>query len=206
MDKAKPSRFSARTNLIPLWGHTFRYSLLILCLILLHRTTALAVEVDGTVFTDRITPHGTELFLKGAALHRHLKLIKAYAGALYLPPNTPGKNALTDIPKYLVLEYRVPISARDFSYATKECIRKSMDSPSFKALEPKIDALNRLYSDVKPGDRYALCYIPGMGTELALNNTPVGIITGADFAAALFSVWLGKSPIGVAFRDKLLGG
>jgi hypothetical protein len=184
----------------------FIYRVMLVCLVLLNRATALAVEVDGTVFVDRITTHGTELFLKGAALHRHLKFIKAYAGALYLPPDTPGKNALTDVPKYLVLEYRVPISARDFAYATKECIRKSMDAPAFKALEPKIDALNRLYSDVKPGDRYALSYIPGMGTELALNNKPVGTIAGEEFAAALFSVWLGKSPIGVAFRDKLLGG
>lgn len=44
-------------------------------------------------------------------------------------------------------------------------------------------------------DRYSLTYMPGVGTELALNDNPLGVIDGADFAAAYFRIWLGDHPI-----------
>ena len=80
-----------------------------------------------------------------------------------------------------------------------------MSAAAIERLRPRIDYHNNLYVDVKPGDRYALTYIPGLGTELALNGRPVGIIEGADFAAALFSLWLGKYPYDERFKKALLG-
>ena len=68
-----------------------------------------------------------------------------------------------------------------------------------------IDYHNSLYVDVQPGDRYALTYIPGIGTELALNGQPMGVIEGADFAAAIFSLWLGENPYDKRFKSALLG-
>ena len=61
-----------------------------------------------------------------------------------------------------------------------------------------------MYEDVKPGDRYSLTYIPGKGTELALNGEPKGIVEGSEFAAALFSIWLGKKPIDESFKKQIL--
>ena len=72
-------------------------------------------------------------------------------------------------------------------------------------LRPQIDKLNALYKDVKPGDRYALTYLPGVGTELALNGTSLGIVEGADFAAAVFAIWLGPNAIDQSLRTQLLG-
>ncbi len=51
----------------------------------------------------------------------------------------------------------------------------------------------------------ALTYIPGTGTELALNGRPMGVIEGADFAAAIFSLWLGENPYDKRFKNALLG-
>ena len=65
------------------------------------------VRVDGSVFDRQIRVDGTRLELKGTALQRYLVFIKGYAGAFYLPENTPGTRALDDVPKYLVLEYKV---------------------------------------------------------------------------------------------------
>ena len=48
----------------------------------------------------------------------------------------------------------------------------------------RIDRMNRHYRDIKPGDRYALTFIPGRGTELSLNGTALVTIEGDDFAAA----------------------
>jgi hypothetical protein len=47
--------------------------------------------------------------------------------------------------------------------------------------------------------------LPGRGTELALNGTPLGTLVGTDFSRALFGVWPGEKPIDRSFRDTLLG-
>jgi hypothetical protein len=62
-----------------------------------------------------------------------------------------------------------------------------------------------MYEDVKPGDRYSLTYIPGKGTKLALNGEHKGTIEGSEFAAALFSIWLGNKPIDKTFKKQILG-
>lgn len=167
---------------------------------------ATAINVNGTVFPDSVLIKNHRLNLKGAALLRYLVVIKAYTGAFYLPPEIPGTQALSDVPKQLVLEYRVSIKAGGFAEATTLYIQKNVDPKTFERLRPKLDDLNSLYRDVKPKDRYALTYIPGYGTELSLNGVPQGVILGKDFAFALFSVWLGAHPIDITFRDTLLGG
>jgi hypothetical protein len=166
---------------------------------------AAVTRVDGTVFSNTVTVGQTQLHLKGAALLRYLYFIEAYTGALYLPETTDGSRALDDIPRQLVLEYRVAISADDFARATEKKIRDSVSDADFQRLLPKITALNRLYRDVVPKDRYALTYIPGSGTLLTWNDIPLGTIDGEEFARAVFSIWIGDNPIDKGFRDRLLG-
>jgi hypothetical protein len=166
---------------------------------------AAVTTVDGTVFSNTVTVNQTRLDLQGAALLRYMYFIEAYTGALYLPDTADGSLALEDISKHLVLEYRVAISAEDFARATEKKIRESVSEAEFQRLLPKITALNRLYRDVVPRDRYALTYIPGSGTVLTYNSTPLGTIEGHEFARAVFSIWIGANPIDKGFRDKLLG-
>ena len=73
------------------------------------------------------------------------------------------------------------------------------------ALRPRIDRFNALYQDIKEGQRYRLTYRPGVGTELAKDGTPLGTIEGADFAQAIFGIWLGPKAIDDDFRDRVLG-
>ena len=161
--------------------------------------------VDGTSFAGTVDEDGVQLYLSGTALLRYMLFIKAYAGAFYLPRGKSGDQALSDIPKYLVLEYRVGISAEDFAKATSQKIRDSVSSEEYERLRPDIDRFNRLYRDVNAGDRYALGYIPGRGTRLIYNTTPLGMIEGYEFSRAVFSIWLGDNPIDTSFRDRLLG-
>lgn len=166
---------------------------------------AAVTMVAGTSFSNTVTVNQTRLHLQGAALLRYLYFIEAYTGALYLPETADGSQALEDIPRHLVLEYRVAISADDFAKATEKKIRDSVSDAVFQRLMSKIAALNRLYKDVVPKDRYALTYIPGTGTTLTLNGTLLGTIEGAEFSRAVFSIWIGENPIDKGFRDKLLG-
>ena len=165
-----------------------------------------ATIVNGTEFSNTVKVRGTRLYLSGAALLRYMLLIEAYTGALYLPEKTDGRDALDDISKHLVLEYRVALSSDDFAKATTEKIKASVSKDAFQRLLPKIKSLNRLYKDVQPKDRYALTYLPGLGTQLTLNAEPLGTIEGSEFARAVFAIWIGKNPINKTFRDRLLGG
>ena len=67
--------------------------------------------------------------------------------------------------------------------------------------QANIDTLNALYEDVKPGDRYALTYLPRLGTELALNGRRLGVVGGADFAAAVSKVIVLEHPAADAVRS-----
>lgn len=51
-----------------------------------------------------------------------------------------------------------------------------------------------------------MTYVPGKGTELTLNGDPLGTIEGADFAAALYAMWLGDKPMNQSFKRQLLEG
>ena len=82
---------------------------------------------------------------------------------------------------------------------------QNTDAETLKKLQPRILKHNTFYTDVNPGDRYSLTYIPGKGTELAKNGTPVGIIEGADFASVIYAIWLGQKPINRSFKRQLLG-
>lgn len=165
---------------------------------------ARGMEIEGVRFPAEIHVRGVSLALNNAALLRYRIFIKAYVAALYLAEATRPEEVLTDVAKRLEIEYFWAISAPDFAMATDKGIAANVDAATSERLRPRITQMNALYRDVKPGDRYALTYVPGAGTELSLNGRPLGTIEGSDFAAALFSIWLGKNALDVSLRDRLL--
>lgn len=164
-----------------------------------------AVEIEGISFAKTYRADATELHLRGYGLLRYLVFIKAYVGAFYMPPQENIQQALGTSPRRLELEYFHAISAADFAEATSEKIADNVPPETLAAIAERLAQFNALYRDVQPGDRYALTYLPGRGTELSLNGTPLGRIAGTDFAAAVFAIWLGPEPIDTGFRDALLG-
>jgi hypothetical protein len=163
-----------------------------------------AAEIESTRFSKTYVADGKILRLTGAGLLRYWGF-KAYTGALYLEEGAPVDEVLSDRAKRIELEYFRAIKGDDFGPATHASIAKNVDAATYKRLRPQIEYHNSLYEDVQPGDRYSLTYIPGRGTELALNGEPKGIIEGSEFAAAVFSIWLGPKPINNSFKDQILG-
>ena len=163
-----------------------------------------AAEIEGVTFRDRINMGGTDLEIRGTGLLRYLKFIKVYVGALYMLPDVPSDMALSDTPKRLEVEYFRNFKGEEFGAATNKIMAQNVDPETFERLRTKIEYHNSLYKDVRPGDRYSLTYVPGRGTTLALNDQPLGIIEGDEFAAALFSMWLGDNPINETFKKMLL--
>ncbi|MBR9985201.1 MAG: chalcone isomerase family protein [Desulfosarcina sp.] len=164
-----------------------------------------ATEVEKVVFDEQVMVGQQALAIRGAGVLRYLRFIKAYAGALYTQPGLAPEMVLSDTPKRLEIEYFHALKGKDFGPATYKGLSSNLDAAAIERLRPRIDYHNSLYVDVQPGDRYALTYVPGVGTELALNGRPMGIIEGADFAAAIFSLWLGKNPYDRQFKNALLG-
>lgn len=161
-----------------------------------------AAEIEGVTFADEVEVGATTLSLAGVGLLRYRVLFKGYVAALYLAEGTPPSRALDDVPRRLEIEYFWSIPASGFREATERGMQRTADDP-FR-FRSQIDRLNALYQDVRPGDRYALTYLPGRGTELALNGEPLGTIEGPEFSSALFAIWLGDDSLDDSLREQLL--
>lgn len=164
-----------------------------------------AAQLAGVSFPERVEVHGVSLDLRGIGLLRYRVLFKGYVAALYLPAATPAAKVLEDTPKRLEIHYFWSIPARAFGDAANALLARNFPPEVLQPLRERIELLHRCYEDVKPGDRYALTYIPSVGTELALNGVVRCRIPGADFATAYFAIWLGRHPIDADLKQALLG-
>lgn len=165
-----------------------------------------ALTVENVAFADSIAAGPFTLQLRNAALLRYLKLFRAYVAALYLPEEVPADKVLSDVPKRLEISYLVAIKGADFGRGAEPTLKRNHTQEELAGLQGRISRINAAYRDVRPGDRYALTYLPGRGTELSLNGTPLVTIEGADFAAAYFGIWLGREPIDDQLKRDLLKG
>jgi len=177
----------------------------LLALALLFVGPATAAEIEGVRFAEERRIEGFDLRLHGVGLLRYRYVVKAYVAALYLAEGSSAADVLADTPRRLEIEYFWPIEAEDFARSTTEGIGRTRDAAAFAALRDRIERLNARYEDVERGDRYALTYLPGVGTELAKNGRRLCLIEGTDFAAAIFAIWLGPAPLDRSLKSQLLG-
>lgn len=166
--------------------------------------TAFGAVIEGVSFPEERSVSGELFELNRAALLRYRWVFKVYVAGLYLGEGVRPQAILDDAPRRLEISYLYSFRAEQFAESTSQGIAKNMGDDVARELAPKIDEFNRLYRDVKPGDRYALTYRPGAGTELSLNGQVLGSVAGADFARALFSIWFGPRPFDESLKQKLL--
>lgn len=174
-------------------------------ILVLAAVPARSAEIEGVEFRDRLSVDSAELVLHRVGLLRYRIFFKGYVAALYLGEGVSPDRVLEDVPKRLELEYFWSIRGASFAEAGDEILERNVSAETLEAIRGRVERLNAAYRDVKPGDRYALTYLPGRGTELAHNGDPIVTIEGADFASAYFRIWLGETPIDAPLRDELLG-
>jgi hypothetical protein len=179
---------------------------LVCSLLVLLPLNVAALTIENISFDESVHIDNQQIPIRGVALLRWMKLFKVYVAALYLPQNLPSDEVLADIPKRLEISYLVSIDGPDFGKGAEAILERNVTPNELARLRTRIDQLNAVYRDVKPGDRYALTYTPGSGTELSYNGSPLITIEGADFAAAYFGIWLGKNPIDEKMRNRLISG
>lgn len=160
--------------------------------------------VEGVRFAGVYEGEGFSLRFHNAALLRYKIVFRGYVVALYLPDGADPASALGPVAKRLEFSYFWKIPGPEFGKAGEEILTRNVDLQTVTALRERLDSINLAYKDVKPGDRYALTYRPGKGTELSFNGKPLVLVEGDDFAAAYFSIWLGKEPIDEDLKNELL--
>ena len=163
-----------------------------------------AAEIEQVRFVDAYRLGRDTLELSNLGLMRYKGLLKAMVAGLYLPPGIAPTQALSDIPKRLEIEYFWSLRAKDIVKASDKLLADNVDETTLRKLRPQIERIHSLYEDVRPGDRYALTYLPGRGTFLSLNGKSKGMVPGADFAAAYFAIWLGQQPMDEGLKQQLL--
>ncbi len=173
---------------------------LIMCI---HSAELHGAEIKGVYFEDTLTEGNEALSFRGGGLLKWL-FFKVYAAALYLPEDVSNGNVLEDKPKKMVFHFLSDMKAEQFAESGEALLRNNAWEDELTQIKGKLDAIHAMYRDVKKGERYSLTYIPGKGTELALNSEVLGVIEGYDFAAIYYRIWLGENPVSESLKYALL--
>lgn len=145
-----------------------------------------------------------DMVLLGTALKRFLAF-RVVTVDLYIAKEFEQQDVLSDIPKRLEVNYHVNIPKHELDRATIKGIEKNFSLQQVQRLMPGINQINSYYPDIKAGDQIAVTYIPQQGSQVELNGQIQGIVPGADFANAFFSIWVGENPVDEQAKLKLLG-
>jgi hypothetical protein len=168
---------------------------------------ASSVTERGERFERVVEENGQRYTLLGSGVFRYM-IWTAYAGAYYQLEGErepqPQPQPLSDVPRRLELAYFHEIAAEDFAEATEKTLNDSLTLYEFNQVKESMAQLNQQYRDVVPGDRYLLSW-DGDQLRLALNGETLYEDSNAEFANAMFGIWLGERPLGEDFRDALLG-
>ena len=161
------------------------------------------MHMKDIFFHDSETVGDEVLKIRGDGLLKWL-FFKVYRVALYLPLDVQSKNVLDDVPKKIVFHYLLNMNTEQFAQSEENLLVKNASEFELSQIKTELDAIHDMYRDVKKGERYSLTYLPGKGTELALNGEILGLIEGYDFASIYFRIWLGDNPVDDELKHKLL--
>ncbi len=166
---------------------------------------ALAGELKGIKMSDSIDAGGKKLVLNGMGL-RSKAMFKVYVAGLYLEEKS--NDAATITSKDQVRQVHM-VMMRDLEKSKiTEAIVAGFEKNSgdkMAALKARLEKLNASVPDLKEGQAFRLTYVPGKGTTVKGGDAAETLVEGKDFADALFSVWLGKSPVDEDLKSGMLG-
>jgi hypothetical protein len=172
---------------------------------------ALALELEGVKFDDKVQLDNTALTLNGAGV-RSIVFFKMYVIGLYLAEKQQSADAiLADAkPKRIALHVVVGEAGTErFLNGFHKGIEKNHSEAQLAALRERLAAFEQMFGtvkNVKRGDVIAFDWLPATGTRVTLNSAELGRIAGDDFYRALLSIWIGNKPVTDDLKKALLGG
>ena len=169
---------------------------------------AMAGELAGVTLPDQVTVEGRTLQLNGMGLREATILrVRVYVAGLYLEARSAdaSRAIASEGPKRLVLHFVRDVGRGSLVDAWKEGFAKSA-GPGLAALQDRVAMLNAWMVDVKPGDTLTFTQVPERGVVVEIKGEAKGTLAGADFARALWGIWLGAEPPNPGLKKGLLGG
>jgi hypothetical protein len=180
-------------------------ALLIACTLLFSTVPAHARVCSGVNAPATVQVAGTTLHLNGMGIREATAFqVDVYVASLYVTETSRDANAIlgSDTPKRMVLRFVRDVGRDDMVEAFRDGFRKN--APGTPAA--KISQLVAMVEDMQEGQVMTFTYIPGRGLEFGVQGRSKGVIEGADFARAVFALFIGPRPPNAGLRTGLLGG
>jgi len=168
---------------------------------------AAAGELAGVTLPDQITVDSKTLVLNGMGLREATWLkVDVYVAGLYLetPSSDPEAIIGSEQTRRLVMRFVRAVDRDALLKGWNEGFGKSA-GPLAAALRDRIATFESWATDMPKGGSMSLTYRPGAGVQVEIKGEPKGTVPGADFAQALFRIWLGPSPPNPGLKEGLLG-
>jgi len=187
-------------------GQKILLSCLMLLLTVSFASDSYARKVKGIDFPDTQSIGGKQCKLNGVGIRKKV-IINVYVAGLYL--EKPTKNAAqvinSDQAKRVHIEFLYKeVRADQLTEAWDEGLAGNAGSLS-PALRAKFAKFNAMFTEsLKKGETMTFTYIPGTGTDVTIKGRSKGVIEGADFMKALFSVWFGPKPPNKGLKTGML--
>ena len=187
----------------------YKYALTLVLGLLIHCVPAYALEIEGVEIAETVTSpdNKTALVLNGAGL-REKFYIDVYVGALYLPAQTPDARAILsdDGPGSVLMHILYSeISKQKMTDGWIDGLDANLSKSERQAIQPRLDAFNKLFTAVHKGDVLSIEYTPEKGTEVRINGEWRGAVEGNDFFRALLKIWIGSNPVDKSLKQDMLG-
>ena len=166
-----------------------------------------ALEIAGVDVPQSVTIENKALVLNGAGIRKKL-FIKVYVGSLYLTAKQTAVGKILADPgaKSIVMNFLYKeVSTKKLVDGWNKGFADNSSAKEIKALQKRINQFNSLFTTVYKGDEIRLDYVPGDGTQVRINGTLKGSVSGEDFYQALLKIWLGSNPADANLKDAMLG-
>lgn len=166
-----------------------------------------AAELAGVTMPDHVTVDDRTLVLNGLGLREATFLrVDVYVAGLYLERKSDDAASIlaSDEAKRLSMRFVRGVGREDQVKHWNEGFQKNA-AKDLPAVRDRVRTLTSWVVDVNEGDTIVLTYLPEKGVAVEIKGKVAGTIPGADFARALFSLWLGPEPPNSGLKDGLLG-
>lgn len=169
-----------------------------------------AAEVAGIKFDDTVTVNGATLKLNGAGLRTKV-IFKVYALGLYLPEkkSTVAEILAAEGPRRVKIVVMRELTSEEFGKAFMAGLNDNTEQAERNKLAPQTKQFGEMFAmfpALKKGDVLTVDWIPGTGSQVALNGKNVGgALPDLAFYNAILRIWLGDKPVDSSLKPQLLG-
>lgn len=193
------------------WCVKSRLLLGILCLGLVGSNWANTVDAARSDGRGSVQPEATNTRahpqLPGSRLQGEATL-RFWGWSIYqarlwtLPDFRPDR--MSEQPLVLELEYLRDFAGKSIAERSLQEMRRAGDIPAASA-QRWLQEMQRVFPDVRKGDRLTGAWLPSQGVRFWYNDRPVGAVDDPEFARRFFGIWLAPTTSEPDLRLALLG-